>query len=193
MMKKLLYVLLAIVVAYLGLCAFSPDNMNVVSKNILKSSPESVYAQIADFKKWPAWSYWSQQDPAMKDTYSAVTNAVGSFHAWSSKNPEVGTGKQTISELVPNMKVQTKLEFEGTDGIGTSNIVLKPTPEGGTEVTWDMIGEKPVPFPMRGMFFAMNMKQMLLNQFNTCLANIDSVALANPISSAADTAIGAKK
>ncbi len=48
-----------------------------VKRSLLINAPaEVVYAQVADFKAWAAWSPWDRLDPTMKRTYSGAESGV---------------------------------------------------------------------------------------------------------------------
>ena len=53
---------------------------------------------------------------------------------WSSANPGVGSGSQTITRLEPGRTVETALDF-GVQGTANASIDLEPA-GAGTKVTW---------------------------------------------------------
>ena len=54
---------------------------------------------------------------------------------WASNDPNVGKGTQTVTELVPNQKIVTDVDF-GEMGQSVSTMTLQPA-DGGTLVTWE--------------------------------------------------------
>jgi len=54
---------------------------------------------------------------------------------WKSNDPDVGNGRQTISETIANEKVVSELDF-GEMGRAETSFTLSPA-EGGTAVTWE--------------------------------------------------------
>ena len=138
-MKKLLYILLAII-AVLLIVVFAIGRDYHYEKSIVINAPaEKIYPHINSTKAFNEWNPWLQLAPNMDMQYSGTQGQVGDKYCWKSEVKGAGSGCQEIVELIPNQKQTTKMYFEG-QGEATSNITL--TPEGnGTKVTWDMDSE----------------------------------------------------
>ncbi|MFM2386849.1 MAG: hypothetical protein RL660_1606 [Bacteroidota bacterium] len=194
MLRKILIALAVLACGYLILCFAAPKSMDTSVTKQLKASPEALYAYVSDLRLWPMWSPWAAMDPKTINTYSDVSNAVGSTNAWKSNHEYVGNGNQTFTELIPNQKVAAKMAFDDMPGPPSyANMTFKAV-NGGTEVKWSMDSTGTQPLLMRGMMFAMNAKGMLEQQFGDGLAKLDSLALAAPIAApvAADSTVKKK-
>ena len=77
-MKKVLYVILALLVVYLILCLAGKSEAKVERSININSSPEAVKAAIADHKVFhDNWSPWTEKDPEAKVTYEGETGKHG--------------------------------------------------------------------------------------------------------------------
>ncbi len=85
-------------------------------------------------------------------------------------NAEVGEGKMTIIESVPNDFVRMRLDFT-KPWSATNETVFTFKPEGdGTRMTWEMKGQND--FLARLVCFFMDMDSMVGGQFEKGMANI---------------------
>ena len=134
---------------------------------VLTADPQTVYASIADFKKWRAWSPWEELDPDLERNYSGTDHGVGSIYSWSG-NKKAGQGRMEISEAVPGRKVRIRLDF--VKPFKSQNVTtFSLTPEGaGTRVVWQMVGPRPTLMRIFGFIF--NMDKLVGKDFEKGLA-----------------------
>lgn len=133
-LKKLLMVLLVLAAVFVAGGFLLPSSTHVERSVVVARSPAEMFAMLDSWKGFNAWSPWYARDPAAAYTYEGPESGVGASMAWSSAKPDVGKGRQTIIESVPDRKVVSKLQFEGQgDAVATFSLA----PEGaGTRVTW---------------------------------------------------------
>ena len=137
MLKKIVFALLAAVVAVLGYATTRPDSYTVERKITVNAPVEKIYVNLVSFKRWDAWSPWVKRDPTMLTTFSGAESGVGAKYAWKG-NSDVGEGKMEITDVSPN-RVAVKLDFikpfENLGNVATFSLV----PNGvSTDVTWTM-------------------------------------------------------
>lgn len=138
-MKTLLKIIGAIIVliliyAVIAMLAFSKDYH--YEKSVVINAPqEKLWAYTGNLKGYNQWDPFSKADKNIVITYSGEGDKLGDSYHWKG-DKNVGEGEQSITELIPNQKMGTKLHFvEPFEGDAKSNIVL--TREGnGTRVTW---------------------------------------------------------
>jgi hypothetical protein len=109
----------------------------------------------------------------MKKQYGDTTEGPGAWYKWESDNAEVGKGKLTITEALPARKVDTRLEFEGSNA-ATGGWELTDL-NGATGVKWFMtidMGNNPIG---RWMGF-LAMDKMIGAQFEKGLNNLKKIA-----------------
>jgi len=150
-----------------------PDTYTVERSAIIAAPAERVYAQIVDFRRWPAWSPWEDLDPNMERTYSGADSGPGAATAWSG-NRKAGQGTMEISEAAEPSEVKIALEFlKPFKSRSTTTFSLKPQGE-GTEVTWTMVG--PTTFMTRVMGIFKSMDKMIGPDFEKGLGRLKAVA-----------------
>lgn len=121
----------------------------VISRSIeIAAPPAKVWLYIGDLKNWPAWSPWKDGDPTIETTIGPQTTGVGASQTWIGDS---GDGKLVFTNSVPDQEIAFDLEFRQGAEQAQAAITLLPTKE-GTEVTWTMTGE--VPVPVIGGYFA---------------------------------------
>ncbi len=166
-----LYIVLggfATLIIVLTLIGLNQPKVAATSASVLISkTPEEVFRQISSLQNFVMWSPWSEKDPKMEQTFSEFDGAVGAWYRWKG-NRKVGTGSMTITELIPNQKVELELIF-GNRGKSTATFTIE---EHGneTQVTWAFesnIGNNPI---QRSMIPMMN--KMIGRDFEQGLQNL---------------------
>ncbi len=157
-MKKAIAIVVGVilvgVIAILGIAATKPDNFHVERSLSIKASPDQIFPNINDYRKWTAWSPWEKVDPNMKRTYSGPESGVGAKYAWVG-NDDVGTGDMEILTAEPS-KVEIKLHFVKPFE-GTNRAIFTMQPEGdATKVTWAMDGDSPFMCKVMQVFISMD-------------------------------------
>jgi uncharacterized protein YndB with AHSA1/START domain len=135
----------------------------------MKAPPDEVFAVLADFKQWDAWSPWEKKDPAMKRTFGATTSGKGAHYAWEG-NKEVGKGSMEIVDARPPTRLTLKLDF--LDPFEAhNNVEFTLTPAGdSTTVKWAIYG--PMPYLSKVISVFCSMDSMIGRDFEKGLANL---------------------
>ncbi|HET9056815.1 MAG TPA: GyrI-like domain-containing protein [Chitinophagaceae bacterium] len=180
-LKGLLYFIIALLVLLLLVSFLLPSNKHVervLQMNNVK--PESVFAQVNNMKSYNNWMPWNQKDPQMKQVWGAKTEGVGASYSWESKVRDVGNGKITITESVPDKLVKTELDFL-ENGKATAAWEIKQK-EGGTEVKWYLDSKVGGNFFAKTMqrYFFLFMDKMVGPDLEKGLENLQKQAEANP-------------
>src|ERR1700752_3747963 len=177
MLKKVIYVLTALVGIYLVLCLIGPKKVQVERSITVNASSEAVKTQLADFKFFQEkWSPWSGKDSAMKTTFEGETGMPGSKYSWKG-NKEVGTGSMELIAINGNTILQKIVFTEPHPSGGDVYLVAKPNGN-ATNVTWGMKFE--IGFFMRAMMLFMNMDKMIGTDYEKGLAKFKEVMEAAP-------------
>ena len=171
-MKKVLYVILALVCIYLVLCLVGPSGTRIERSASIKAPASAVQATLTDFSVFPKWSPWQEKDPNMKITLEGKAGKPGHKYYWEG-NKEVGKGTMTLDGISGDSILQT-LYFEG---MGDSKVYMIMKEENGTtNLTWGMYSTHP--FIGRGLMLFMNLDKMMGPDFDKGLANIKSLVEA---------------
>lgn len=138
--KSIVSVFVLAVAVVVGGAYIIPPVARVERAVLIGAPPPAVYAIVSDLQRFPEWSPWEALDPAVRYDFGGPGQGIGQKMIWSSRNPQVGTGVQTVTALEPDRKVEMEIEV-GALGKARSEIVLSPVEE-GTAVIWRF--EKPV-------------------------------------------------
>jgi uncharacterized protein YndB with AHSA1/START domain len=127
----------------------------VKRETTISASRAAVYALLADFHRWRAWSPWEDLDPDLSRTYSGPDAGKGAVYEWSG-NRKAGAGRMEITDAVEPSKVQIALQFLKpfkSSNTTTFDLVER---DGATHVTWRMVGPKTFMTRVMGIFTSMD-------------------------------------
>jgi uncharacterized protein YndB with AHSA1/START domain len=175
MIKKILLGLVAVIAAILIVAAFQPGEFQVKRSLAIAASPQALFEQVNDHRKFLVWNPWMKLDPNVKNTFSGPATGVGSVCAWEG-NSDIGAGSSTITETKPGELVRLRMDWkEPMEGVSTVDFTFKP--EGNkTVVTWHMYG--PNNYVGKIMCLFMSMEKMVGGQFEQGLASLKLLAEA---------------
>jgi hypothetical protein len=179
-LKLSLYVILGLLVIYVGVCAFGPDDFKVNRSITIAAAPSAVFSHVADFAQWKDWSPWQKKDPALAGTYAGTPGTVG--HQWEWKSKKEGDGTQEIVELRQDSYIKTALSFRPDK---SDKFYSTWTFEGDstqTKVTWDMDSGK-VPYMMRGMLLILDVEKMMDGYYEEGLKDLKKTVEKNSVKS----------
>ncbi len=183
MLKKILFAILLVVLAFLVVVSLRPSSYAVQRTATVPAPPEVAFATVNNFRHWKAWSPWAKLDPNMTERYSGPEVGEGAVYEWEG-NDDVGKGRMTIRESTPHEHIGIFLEFlEPFASVSDTDFRFKPVP-GGTEVTWAMQGE--LGFLEKGVGMFMDMEGMIGNDFEKGLAQMAEAVKTIPAPTPAD-------
>lgn len=137
-MKKFIlgvvYTLIALLVIFMGGAYVLPGEAVVERQITIAAPPDKVFAIVSDLKRFKEFSPWAEIDPGLHYTFEGPETGIGQKMSWTSDNPQLGTGSQTVVDYQPNKRFATTLDFgEMGDAIAYFNF----TPVANdTKVTW---------------------------------------------------------
>jgi hypothetical protein len=173
MLKKILLGFLAVVVIFLAIVATRPATFEVKRSLQMSAPPDVVYAQVADFHAWKAWSPWAKLDPAQKETYEGPASGVGAKLHWEG-NKDVGTGEMTITDAKPGEHLGLDLHFMVPfEAKNRTDFDFAKGGE-GTMVTWTMSGKND--YFGKAMSLFMDMDKMVGPDFEKGLIGMKDVS-----------------
>src|SRR5450432_2439033 len=185
MVKKIFIVLLVLGAGVVVFASTRPDNYHVERATRMAAPAAVIFAQLEDFKAWPAWSPWEKKDPQMKKTFSGPPTGVGSSYAWKG-NKEVGSGRMSIVVSEPPSHIRYQLEFlEPFAAVAATGFTLVPQGD-QTLVTWAMDGSNNFLGKVFSIF--MDMNKLIGGDFETGLSALKTVAEQETARRAADQA-----
>lgn len=172
MLVPILLGIAAVIAVLVIVIALQPSDFGVARSGTIAAPPEVVFPHVNDLHAWTAWSPWEKLDPNMEKTYEGPDAGKGASYAWNG-DKNVGEGKMTITESVPNQRIEILLEFKKPMNV-TNDTEFIFTPEGnGTKVDWRMSGKNN--FMGKAFGLVMNMDKMVGGQFEQGLADLKAV------------------
>jgi uncharacterized protein YndB with AHSA1/START domain len=140
MLKRIVLALAVLLLALVAFVALQPSAYRIARSAAIAAPPQVVYEQIADFRRWAAWSPWAKLDPAMAVDYGGPPLGVGATYHWKG-NDKVGEGRMTVVDARPGELVAIQLDFiKPWESRTRTEFRLGPE-AGGTRVSWAMSGE----------------------------------------------------
>lgn len=132
--KRILAAIVVIVVLLVVVAYLLPRHATVSRSIDIDAPPAVIYPLVADLRRVNEWSPWLEIDPDVEITFTGPADGVGQTMNWTSDDPNVGSGSQSITMLEPDSRVETAVDF-GDQGSATASFDLEPDGE-TTEVTW---------------------------------------------------------
>jgi effector-binding domain-containing protein len=175
MWKKLLFGLLGLVALLLLIGFLLPGKMEVSRSLSVNAPPEYSFEEVNTLPNWEKWSYWNTLDPNMKVTYGEKTIGEGGYYSWDSE--DMGPGKCTITESIPNSSVKIDLDFL-EQGTAKGWYTFEPLGD-STKVTMGFSTEFGMNPVMRWVGFAM-MESEMNKAFDYNLQKLKELAEAKP-------------
>ncbi|QQS31141.1 MAG: SRPBCC family protein [Sphingobacteriales bacterium] len=171
-LKIVLYGLAGLAALLLVVALLSPGSYRVEKSIEINSPIESVFLQVANYNHFRKWNPWSLSDPKAIYTVTGIPATAGHQYEWNGEN--VGIGKLTMTEVIPNKSVAAKLTFVEPHVSGADdNWTFETTASGGTKVVWVNSGN--LSFPVERLF-GLFLRGMLNKQFEEGLNNLKKIS-----------------
>jgi hypothetical protein len=139
---------------------------------------DRIFLLVSNFQQWTRWSPWEELDPDLERAYSGPESGVGATYAWSG-NRKAGAGRMEITHAEPDRQVRIDLEFlKPFKSHNTTTFDLAPVDDGTTEVTWTMVG--PRPLLMKVLGFVLNPEKLAGNDMEKGLVRLEETAKPTP-------------
>lgn len=143
LIRGLFWFLLLLIVGLVVGAFFVPERASAERSIVIERPASVVYGLVDGFGRFNDWSPWAELDPATVYSFEGPRDGVGARMTWSSQDPAVGRGEQTVIEAEPHTRVVNRLLFDGRQA-STATMTLEPV-DGGTRVTWRLEAD----FPLR--------------------------------------------
>ena len=153
LVRNILFSIVILIIIFLAGAYVLPTKVSVSRHIVINAPVARVFPHVNDLRKFQVWSPWAVIDGDMKIVYSGAPLGKGQIMAWTSKDPNVGSGSQEITESVADERVATKLDF-GEMGFATASWDLAAQGS-GTRLSWSFqtdLGSHPMNRWM-GLFF----------------------------------------
>lgn len=138
--KYILLLLLIFIIGFSIYVAVQPNEYSFNRSRTINAPATLLFQKVNDFKEWPSFSPWMEQDPDANLIYGDITAGEGANYSW---NGEIlGEGKMTTNAVEVNKSINQLIEFTAPfEAKSKINWTFEPT-ESGTKVTWAMEGKQ---------------------------------------------------
>lgn len=171
MIKIILISFILLIAIVLVVALFIPKDYKLERSIIIQSPKDSVFNYIKHLKNQNEYSVWGKMDPNWKTSFKGVDGMVDFVSAWESDVKNVGTGSQTITNIVEGEFIETRLNFEKPfKAENYTQISTSAIDATNTKVTWGFNGS--YPYPMNIMKLVFNMEKMIGKDFEDGLKNM---------------------
>lgn len=162
----------SLIVVVLLIASVRPGDFRISREIKILAAPDAIFPHLNTARKFEEWNPWAKIDPNAKNSYSGPAAGVGAVTVWDG-NKQVGAGRMTIIESVPNSLVRKNLEFERPfKGESLTNLEIKS--EGGQSVVvWSITGKNN--FLPRLMCMFMDQEKMIGGTFAKGLADLKKI------------------
>jgi len=173
-MKKALIIIGVIVGIIVVLILVAPTEYHVERSVTIEASNDLVFSHLNSLKMVDSWAPWGEKDPNMTPVYEGPEVGVGSISSWEGNN-DVGAGRQEITNVVENERVDLDLHFiRPWESSPTAYYAMEPVDEGTVKVTWGIDGVNERPMNVFGLF--MSMDAAIGPEFEKGLSKLKSMA-----------------
>jgi Polyketide cyclase / dehydrase and lipid transport len=161
-------VLAAVVVAVLAYAATRPDRFEVQRSTSIRASANQIFPLINDLRTFNTWNPFDKKDPNVRGTYSGPESGKGAAYAFESS--QTGTGRIEIADTAPPSRVTMRLTMiKPLAAENRVQFILQPQGD-MTRVTWAMDGA--VPFVGKLIHLFVDMDRMVGQEFAAGLAEL---------------------
>lgn len=138
--KYLLLLLLVLIIGFSIYVAVQPNEYSFSRSREINAPTSLLFNKVNNFKEWPSFSPWIEQDTEAKITFGDTIEGDGASYSW--KGEILGEGSMRTVESQKNKSISQKIEFTAPfEAKSNVNWFFEPT-ENGTKVTWYMSGKK---------------------------------------------------
>ncbi|MDP5159002.1 MAG: SRPBCC family protein [Flaviramulus sp.] len=178
-MKALKYILFLFLIAIIGLAiyiAVQPNQFSFTRSKLIKAPKSILFNYVNDYKNWPSFSPWIEQEPNSTLTYGNKTSGVDGNYAW---NGEIlGEGMMNTTTIEKDKSISQQITFiKPFESESNINWTFENTLE-GTLVTWGMEGKQGF---MTKLYttFAGSIEENTATDFDRGLFKLDSITTVN--------------
>jgi hypothetical protein len=169
-MLLILFGFLIVIGVIILLSVLAPKNYNICRSIIIDKPVSGVFQYLKYLKNQDHWSPWKKKDLTMKQEFIGTDGEVGFIAKWSG-NSDVGEGKQEITAIVENKRIDAELRFyKPWKSTSKAFTIVEDLGKMQTKVTWGFSGENKFPSNIFMLFF--NMEKSVGKDFEEGLSNL---------------------
>jgi len=141
-----LYIVGGIIALFLIAAAFAGTRWSYEKSVLINAPLDKVWSNVNTLHACNKWNPWVEKDENIILKYSGTDGTPGASFSWNSEDKSVGAGSQTLTKIVSNSEVDSRLEFiRPFKGKGDAYLMLT-VERAVTRVSWGI--ESSTPYPM---------------------------------------------
>lgn len=172
-LKYFFFIILIALIAGFIYISVQPSTYAFSRSKIIEAPKPVVFNLVNNFKSWPRFSPWLEQDNEAILTYNEIAIGLNSAYSWN--GAVLGEGNMKTIGVNANDSINQKIEFiKPFESNSNINWYFEDTKE-GTKVTWEMNGKQDF---MTKMYTAFNgsIEENTAKDFDRGLFKLDSIA-----------------
>lgn len=174
MIEKIFYTVVITLVLLIGGGLLLPREVHVERSIEIQRPVNTVFTIINRFEAFPAWSPWTDRDPAVEYLFSGPVSGAGARMEWSGDPRQVGTGWMQITESRPNSLVRAHLVLEQQGEAETAFAIERIA--GGARITWsfdtDLVAGQGLFGALMSRYFGLFFDRWIGGDFESGLADL---------------------
>ncbi|PKQ46232.1 SRPBCC family protein [Confluentibacter flavum] len=178
-MKTFKYIAFLLLVAIIGTAiyiAVQPNEFSFNRSRVIQAPVPVLFNKVNDFKNWPEFSPWLEQEPDAELTYGEKTVGVGAYYSWN--GAVLGEGSMETRAVEDNKSISQHISFiKPFESESNINWDFEPIDE-GTKVTWSMEGKQDFMTKMYTVFSG-SIEKNTAPDFERGLFKLDSTVTAD--------------
>jgi len=174
--KYLLFLLLIFIIGTSIYITVQPNEYALTRSRMIAAPAAVLYNEVNDYKNWPQFSPWLEQEPDATLTYLEETSGPHAGYAWN--GTILGEGNMTTLAVTEDESISQKINFIKPFE-SQSNIDWSFEPQNdSTKVSWTMSGKMDFMSKMYTTFFG-SFEDTVGPDFERGLFKLDSVTVAS--------------
>lgn len=174
--KYILFLLLIIIIGTSIYITVQPNQYTLSRSRVIAAPAPVLFNEVNDYKNWPSFSPWLEQEPEATLTYLDETSGTNAGYAWN--GAILGEGNMSTLAVTEDESISQKINFiKPFESESNIDWTFEPQND-STKVTWTMSGKMDF---MSKMYtaFAGSFEKTIGPDFERGLFKLDSVAVAS--------------
>jgi len=174
--KYILFLLLIIIIGTSIYITVQPNAFTLSRSRVIAAPAQVLFNEVNDYKNWPHFSPWLEQEPEATLTYLDETSGINAGYAWN--GTILGEGNMTTLAVIEDESISQKINFiKPFESESDINWTFEPQKD-STKVTWTMSGKMDFMSKMYTVFSG-PFEKTVGPDFERGLFKLDSVTVAS--------------
>ncbi|MCE9594483.1 MAG: SRPBCC family protein [Planctomycetes bacterium] len=140
MLKRLILTLTTVLVLFLTIGFFLPNEYRVEKSVVIGADRQALYDVVGTLETWPEWTAWSREfDPQCKWTFEGAKTGTGAVMRWVGDPERLRSGEIHVVAATPERGVDYECVYNDR-GFRTTGSILFFDDPAGVRVVWSNLG-----------------------------------------------------